>query len=60
MADKFEADIRHSVEFILRVKGVYTEADLMRKDYMTFFKMLQEAEDEEMDRIKRMEQANKG
>lgn len=48
-----------SLEFIMRVKGVYSLSDLKRMDYITYFRLLDEAEQQEMEAIKRMEaQAN--
>ena len=50
-----------ATRFILKVNGgIYTENDIVRKDYLTFFKMLNEAEAEEKENIARMEKANKG
>lgn len=44
----------------MRVKGCYSESDVMRKDYMTFFRLLDEAEEEERSNIERIEKANAG
>ena len=52
-------DLRRATEFILRVKGCYSESDVLRKDYMTFFRLLDEAEEEERSNIERIEKANK-
>lgn len=53
-------NIRLATRFILKVNGgIYTENDILRKDYLTFFKMLNEAEAEEKENIARMEKANK-
>lgn len=41
----------------MRVKP-YTESDLMRKDFLTYFDILQEAEEEERRAIERMEKQN--
>lgn len=51
-------DMARAIEFILRVKTVYTEGDLLRKDYLTFFRMLDEAENEERENIARMEKTH--
>ena len=48
-------DMRRATEFILRVKGCYTESDILKKDYLTFFRLLDEAESEERENIARME-----
>lgn len=53
-----QRDIRLATKFILRVNGVYTESEIMRKDYLTFFRMLDEAEIEEKENIARMEKQN--
>lgn len=39
----------------MRVKECYTESDILRKDYLTFFRLLDEAENEEREAIARME-----
>lgn len=57
LADKVARDFRRSLEFIMRVKP-YTESDLMRKDFLTYFDILQEAEEEERRAIERMEKQN--
>ncbi len=40
------------------MKGVYTETDLLKKDYLTFMRMLNESEEQEAETIRRMEAAN--
>lgn len=42
----------------MRVKP-YTEADLMQKDFITYFDILQEAEEDEKRAIARLEEKNK-
>lgn len=56
-SEKIEDDFRHSVEFILKQTS-YTEQDLMRKDFLTFLKILRESESRESDAVKRMESSN--
>ena len=48
------------MEFILRVKSVYTESDILRKDYLTYFRMLEEAEQEQREINARIEAQNRG
>lgn len=59
MLEKFDSDFRHGLEFILRVKEVYSESDILRKDYQTYFKMLREAEEQERENIARIQEVNK-
>jgi hypothetical protein len=47
--------MRRATEFILRVKGVYTLADVRRMNFVTYFKVLAEAEQSEREAIARME-----
>lgn len=44
----------------MRVKGCYSESDILRKDYLTFFRLLDESEAEERANIERIEKANIG
>ena len=43
------------MEFILKIKQVYTLADLERMDFVTYFQLLKEAETEAAEELKRME-----
>lgn len=38
----------------MKIKEVYTESDLLKKDYLTFFEILREAQEELADRIARL------
>jgi len=58
--EKLDTNIRRMTEFILRVKQVYTLADVLAMDFVTYFKVLEEAEQQEKEEIARMEKANKG
>lgn len=49
--------MRRTTEFILRVKQVYTLADIRKMDYVTYFQMLSESEEAERQAIARMEKA---
>lgn len=49
--------MRHGIEFIMRVKP-YTERDLLRKDYLTFLKILKECENEEKKAVERLEKSD--
>lgn len=42
-------------EFILAVKKVYTLQDLKRMDFVTYFKVMKEAEEQEKELIAQME-----
>lgn len=42
----------------MRVKGVYSLADVKKMNFQTYFRMLEEAEAQEMEMVARMEQAN--
>jgi len=42
---------------VLRVKP-YTEADILRKDVITFLRILAEAEQEEIERAERLKKTN--
>lgn len=55
--EKADNDLRHAIEFILRYKP-YTESDIMKKDYLTFLRILKEAEIKAQAEIDRLE-ANK-
>ena len=50
--------MRQATEFILRVKQVYTLSDIRKFDFLTYFKILEEAEVQEQEAIERMKQAN--
>lgn len=50
-----EKDMRHALEFIMRVKPFYREDDLMKKGFLTFFTMLEECENAEREAVDRME-----
>lgn len=43
MTEKTERDMRHTTEFILSAKKVYTETELLNKDFVTYFAILDEA-----------------
>jgi len=51
LIEKFETDFRRSMEFILS-HSPYTESDLRRKDFLTFFRILGDCEAAERDRVK--------
>jgi len=44
------------MEFIMRVKS-YTEQDLLKKDFLTFLKLLKESERQETEAVERLEKA---
>lgn len=48
-----ENDFRLNCEFILSHKP-YSESELMRKDVLTFFRLIKEAEKSEKEQIDRM------
>lgn len=52
-----EEDLRHGIEFIMRVKP-YREQDLIAKDYLTFLKILKECENEEKKAVERLEKGD--
>ena len=52
-SEKFDNDLRHGMEFIARVRPVYTIADLQKTDYLTFFLLLDECEAEQREAIAR-------
>mgnify|MGYP003545384499 FL=1 len=54
LSEKIDDDFRHSIEFILRVTS-YSESDLLKKDFLTFLKILKESEKKETDAINRIE-----
>jgi hypothetical protein len=56
--EKSDEDLRHSIEFIMRVKP-YTEQDLKRKDYLTFIRILKESEAQEAQAVARLEEQSK-
>ena len=56
--DKVDREMRQATEFILRVKQVYTLSDIRKFDFLTYFKILEEAEIQEQEAIERMKQAN--
>lgn len=53
MTDKIENDLRHGLEFIMRVRSFYTLSDLIKTDYITFFTLLEECEAEQKEAIAR-------
>lgn len=57
--EKLDTNIRRMTEFILRVKQVYTLADVLAMDFVNYFKVLEEAEQQEKEEIARIEAANK-
>lgn len=57
--DKIDDDMRRATEFIIRVKGVYALADIKRLDFITYFKILNEAEEEQAEQVARMEAQQK-
>ena len=59
MTEKIDNDFRQTIEFILSAKKVYSESDLLKKDHITFFAMLEEAKqvvEEEIARAKAQQQ----
>lgn len=48
------------MEFVLKVKGVYTLSDIRQIDFVTFFKMLDECEQQQRDEVERLEAAKAG
>ena len=53
MTDKIENDLRHGLEFIMRVRSFYTLSDLIKTDYITFFTLLEVCEAEQKEAIAR-------
>lgn len=52
--DVVDTDVRMACEFILRHKP-YTESELLRKDVLTFFRLISECEDAEREQIERLQ-----
>lgn len=57
LEDKSKRDFRKSLEFIMRVKP-YLEADLLKKDFLTYLDILRDAEEDERKAIERIEKQN--
>jgi hypothetical protein len=53
LADKIDTDLRRAIEFVLRVKP-YSEAEILKKDIVTFLRILAEAEQEEIEKAERL------
>lgn len=53
MVDKMDKDLRHGLEFIMRVRPFYTLSDLIKINYLTFFTLLDECEAEQKEAIAR-------
>ena len=51
MSEAYDKNLRRAVEFILKVKTVYSQADVLRFDWRVFFEVLQEAEAEMQEQI---------
>lgn len=49
--------MRRAMEFVLRVKAVYTMSELKRIDFVTFFQMLDECEQAEREAAERLEKS---
>ena len=53
LEDKLKRDFRKSLEFVMRIKP-YSESDLLKKDFLTYFDILHDAEEDERKSIERM------
>lgn len=52
--EKFEREFRHTLEFVLRTSP-YSEAGILKKDYLTFFRIVGECEQREREAVARLE-----
>lgn len=59
LADKIDRDLRHGMEFIMRVRPFYTRHDLLRLNYLTFFQLLEECEQEQREINAKMKEGAK-
>lgn len=57
--EKFEREFRHTVEFVLR-SSPYSLPDIMKLDYLTFFRIVNECETREKENIERLEKQGNG
>lgn len=55
IVDKIDDDFRHSVEFIMQMTK-YTETELLKKDFVTFNKILIECEKRALKEIEKQKQ----
>ena len=52
--EQFQREFRHMVEFALRI-APYSESELMKKDDLTFFRIVNECEKREREAVERLE-----
>ena len=57
--EKFEREFRHTVEFVLR-SSPYSMPDIMKLDYLTFFRIVNECEIREKEAVDRLEKQSNG
>ena len=57
--EKFEREFRHTVEFVLKTSP-YSMPDIMKIDYLTFFRVVNECEDREKEAVDRLEKQSNG
>jgi hypothetical protein len=58
--EKFEREFRHTVEFVLNHSAYKTMQDVMKLDYLTFFRVVNECEAREKETVDRLEKQSNG